>query len=76
MSMITDEVIEDLADGLYRQYEFINKCYEEEARQKYFVQLRDDTILVANVVHKHNRFYDMDEFYRRSGYVGVAPRYN
>lgn len=76
MGMITDDVIEDLAEGLAKQYEFIEMVEDETKREKYTVQLRDDTIMIANVVHSHNVFYDMDRFYRQSGYKGIAPRYN
>ena len=76
MAIISEDVIEDLEDGLRMQYEYIEKIDSEDIRLRYIAQLRDDTILIANVVHKHNLHYDMDEFFRRSGYTGIAPRYN
>lgn len=65
----------DFAHALRAQYEYIDKITDPVAQQHYKVQLRDSTIAIANVVHKHGAMIDMDEWFQHSGYEGTHPTY-
>jgi hypothetical protein len=65
------------ADALAAQYEYIDQQVNDlSMRDRYIIQLRDDTIAIANVVHALGGIHvDMDEFYERAGYQGTHPQY-
>lgn len=74
---IFQEEADALADALASQYEYIdNQIRDPSMRDRYIIQLRDDTIAIANVVHGLGGIHvDMDDFYKRAGYQGTHPQY-
>lgn len=74
MATMETEIINDIADKLSQQYDYINDGREEHKRTRFF-QLRDDTIAMAIVVAKYAPDYDIHEFYTRAGYVGTHPEH-
>ncbi len=73
---MTDEMINDLARAFYRQKNTIKNMFLiVDNRQFYTVQLRDDIIAVAQVIHKHRPDYNLDTYYELAGYEGPHPRH-
>jgi len=73
---MTDEMINDLATAFYRQKNTIQQVVSvDENRRRYMVQLDDDIIAVAHVIHKHRPEYHLDTYYALSGYEGPYPRH-
>lgn len=72
MTTMAEEIIDDIADELYKQYDHINHG-SIDLKQTRFNQLRDDTVAMAIVVAKYAPEYDIHDFYTRAGYVGSHP---
>lgn len=70
--MLSEEIINEIAEAFREQHESIGMCNPAN-RHHYTVQLRDDVISLARIIHTHNPAHNMDEFYVKCGYSGTFP---
>lgn len=78
---MTDNMIKDLAEAFARQHQFIDSLLVEDTTssiqsKSWKSQLRDDTVAVASVIHKHAPEYPIGRFYEIAGYEGAHPNHN
>jgi len=71
---IHDVVINEMADAFKTQIENVS-LFPKVSQDYYLAAIKDDVILMANVIHKHRPDFDMNEFYRRAGYPGTYPQH-
>lgn len=77
---MTDNMIQELAEAFARQHEFIDSLLVEDPtssiqKKSWKAQLRDDTVAIAGVIHKHALEYPIGRFYEMAGYEGAHPHH-
>lgn len=71
--------VEDIAEHFAKQHAAINDMLERNPEEEhpslkcFKAQLRDDIIGVAILIRKHDSDYDLNKFYKKSGYEGTHP---
>lgn len=70
--MPTSSIVTDICRAFAQQMLEVTR-FSEDHQKTYEAAIRDDIIAIAHVVHEHYPDFNMDEYYRLSGYEGTIP---
>lgn len=72
-NMQVDHLIADLADGFKRQADYV---LDESTLggEEYKIAVQTSIVEVVGTLHKHVVDFDVDAFYKRSGYIDLKAK--
>lgn len=70
----TRALIEDIATAMNEQFRYIPTA-PVESQTAYEAAIKDCTVGIATVLHQHFTDFNVDWFYKESGYPGTHPNH-